>query len=85
MKKAMPSKSSSSSSSTSSSSSKSSHKSKYKKIDDGQLRCAFAMFDTNHDGKLNRDEMKHMMTNIGVAVSDRMLQKIFKEASKSGE
>ena len=60
------------------------HKSKYKKIDEGQLRCAFEMFDTNHDGKLNSDEMKHMMTSIGVDVSDRMLQKIFKEVSKSG-
>ncbi|KAH7644160.1 calcium-binding protein e63-1-like [Dermatophagoides farinae] len=80
MKKAMSSKSSSKSSTTGSM-----HKSKYKKIDDGQLKCAFAMFDTNHDGKLNSDEMKHMMTSIGVAVSDRMLQKIFKEASKSGD
>ena len=54
------------------------------KIDESQLKYAFEMFDANHDGKLNIEEMKQMLVNIGLDVSDKIINKIIKEASKSG-
>ena len=59
-------------------------KTKYMKIDEGQLKYAFAMIDSNRDGKLNMEEMQQMLGNIGIDVSDKVIRKVIKEASKNG-
>ena len=58
--------------------------SKLKPIDESQLRCAFEMFDTNHDGKVNQDEMKSMLTKLGITVPDDTVKQLLAIASKNG-
>lgn len=55
------------------------------KIDESQLKYAFEMFDSNHDGCLNTSEIKQLLANIDIEVSDSVIQRIVKEASKSGK
>lgn len=52
-------------------------------IDEVQLKYAFAMFDSNHDGMLNVEEMKQMLNNIGLHVSDKVIHRVIREASKN--
>lgn len=59
-------------------------KSKYQNISESQLKHLFDLFDANHDGKLTNEEMKQMLENIGLEVSDKLISKIIKEASKTG-
>lgn len=54
-------------------------------IDEVQLKYAFAMFDSNHDGMLNVEEMKQMLNNIGLHVSDKVIHRVIREASKNNE
>lgn len=64
---------------------KKSTKSKYMQIDTGQLRYAFNMLDRNQDGKLNKDEIKMMLQNLGMEISEKIINRITSEASKNGE
>ena len=43
------------------------------------------MFDTNHDGKVNQDEMKSMLARLGISVADNTVKQLLTEASKNGE
>ncbi|CAG2167552.1 unnamed protein product [Oppiella nova] len=67
-------------------SSKSSNKTtKLKPIDETQLKTAFEMFDTNHDGRVNEEEMKSMLNRLGISVGDHIVKQLLSEASKSGD
>ena len=55
-----------------------------KPIDESQLRCAFELLDSNHDGKVTQDEMKTMLNKLGIAVADETVKQLLSGASKSG-
>lgn len=42
------------------------------------------MFDTNHDGKVNHQEMKSMLIRLGIAVPDQTVEQLVQVASKNG-
>ena len=49
------------------------------------MRCAFAMLDANHDGRVNAEELKGMLDRLGISVDDQVVKKLLSEASKNGK
>ena len=49
------------------------------------MRCAFAMLDANHDGRVNAEELKGMLDRLGISVDDEVVKKLLSEASKNGK
>ncbi|KAI1286662.1 Calcium-binding protein E63-1 [Halotydeus destructor] len=51
-----------------------------------QLKTAFALLDTNCDGKLDRDELKDMLTRLGFkdVISETLLTSLINDATRNG-
>jgi len=50
-----------------------------------EYKEAFDMFDENGDGKISRDELRKMMSNLGQAPSDKEINDIMTTSDKDGK
>ncbi|CAG0897789.1 unnamed protein product [Cyprideis torosa] len=50
----------------------------------GKIRAAFQMLDHNQDGKVNAEELKRMLTHLGIECTDGKVEEILTKLSKSG-
>ncbi|XP_042907140.1 calcium-binding protein E63-1-like isoform X1 [Parasteatoda tepidariorum] len=48
-----------------------------------EMKTAFAMLDKNQDGRVNLNDIKHMLENLGIKVADTVLQSLIREVSKN--
>lgn len=46
-----------------------------------ELKAAFSMLDQNQDGRVNASEMKSMLENLGILLTDDMAQRLIKQAT----
>lgn len=49
------------------------------------LRTAFDLLDRDQDGMINNQELQFMLRNLGIELSDELIDGLMKEASKTGE
>lgn len=49
------------------------------------LRTAFDLLDRDQDGMVTPTELQFMLRNLGINVSDELIDALMKEASKTGE
>ena len=49
------------------------------------LRTAFDLLDRDQDGMVTPTELQFMLRNLGIHVSDELIDGLMKEASKTGE
>lgn len=49
------------------------------------LRTAFDLLDRDQDGMVTPTELQFMLRNLGIHVSDELIDALMKEASKTGE
>lgn len=47
-----------------------------------ELKAAFCILDTNNDGRVNASELKSMLENLGIFLTDDMVQRLIKQATK---
>ncbi|RWS08896.1 hypothetical protein B4U79_05571, partial [Dinothrombium tinctorium] len=50
-----------------------------------QLRTAFSMLDVNGDGKINAEELKHMLCELGIAADDAIVTQMIADATQNGD
>ena len=59
------------------------------KLKDGdqkeELLEAFKVFDTNNDGFISPEELRHVMANLGENLKDDEIDEMIKEADKNGD
>lgn len=48
------------------------------------LRTAFDLLDRDQDGMINNQELQFMLRNLGIELSDELIDGLMKEASKTG-
>lgn len=46
-----------------------------------ELKAAFVLLDKNQDGRVNAAEIKHMLDNLGILLTDTMIQNLIAQAS----
>lgn len=46
-----------------------------------ELKAAFVLLDKNQDGRVNAAEIKHMLENLGIVLTDTMIQDLIVQAS----
>jgi calmodulin len=56
-----------------------------KKETESDLLEAFKVFDKNESGVISADELKHILTNLGEALSEQELEDAFFEANVKGD
>lgn len=49
------------------------------------LRTAFDLLDRDQDGMINNQELQFMLRNLGIELSDELIDGLMKEASKTGK
>jgi Ca2+-binding EF-hand superfamily protein len=49
------------------------------------LRTAFDLLDRDQDGQITPNELKFMLKNLGIDLSDELVDGLMKEASRTGE
>lgn len=49
------------------------------------LRTAFDLLDRDQDGMVTPTELQFMLRNLGIHVSDELIDQLMKEASKTGK
>lgn len=49
------------------------------------LRTAFDLLDRDQDGMVTPTELQFMLRNLGIDVSDELIDALMKEASKTGK
>lgn len=49
------------------------------------LRTAFGLLDRNQDGRVTATELQFMLKNLGIHISDELVDDLMKEASHSGK
>ena len=49
------------------------------------LRTAFDLLDRDQDGMVTPTELQFMLNNLGIHVSDELIDGLMKEASKTGK
>lgn len=49
------------------------------------MRTAFDLLDTDRDGMVTPTELQFMLRNLGIEMSDELIDGLMKEASKTGE
>lgn len=49
------------------------------------LRTAFDLLDRDQDGMVTPTELQFMLNNLGIHVSDELIDALMKEASKTGK
>ncbi|XP_049849476.1 calcium-binding protein E63-1 isoform X3 [Schistocerca gregaria] len=47
------------------------------------LRTAFGLLDRNRDGRVTASELQFMLTNLGIPVSDDIIEQLVKDAGRS--
>ncbi|XP_047002922.1 calcium-binding protein E63-1 isoform X3 [Schistocerca americana] len=47
------------------------------------LRTAFGLLDRNRDGRVTASELQFMLTNLGITVSDDIIEQLVKDAGRS--
>ena len=50
-----------------------------------ELLEAFKVFDTNNDGFISPEELRHVMANLGENLKDDEIDEMIKEADKNGD
>ncbi|RWS26082.1 hypothetical protein B4U80_08294 [Leptotrombidium deliense] len=50
-----------------------------------QLKMAFSMLDANNDGKINTDELKTMLRELGIPANDEIVNQMMNDATKNGD
>lgn len=50
-----------------------------------ELRQAFSVFDKDSNGYITRDELKHVMTNLGEKLTDAEVAEMIREADVDGD
>jgi len=53
-------------------------------ITETQLRCAFAMLDTNRDGSVDAIELKQMLASLRIHLNDDLIDTLIQDASDKG-
>ncbi|EFA10531.2 calcium-binding protein E63-1 [Tribolium castaneum] len=48
------------------------------------LRTAFELIDSNQDGRINPDEFKIMLENVGIELEDEKIEELIRSASHAG-
>jgi Ca2+-binding EF-hand superfamily protein len=48
------------------------------------LRTAFELIDSNQDGRINPDEFKIMLKNLGIELEDEKIEELIRSASHAG-
>lgn len=50
-----------------------------------ELKAAFTMLDKNQDGRVNASEISSMLENLGILLTDAMVDALIQQASKRGD